>query len=431
MPTYTANFPYVSPEIAMGGLAAIINRRPANSGAIEIRRVRISPASGTNPNNIPANTALNILLAGRAELVRISAVSGGSSLAFSKFDTASGSLGGLVSALAFPQSVTEVENLLLRSDNPGPTFANQVAGASNSRTLLGSGGSRRPAMGTSDQLFSSFLQSTEGIRIREGEGVALMQRTFCMPHAKKLRVVLREISGPPGHTYWFTSPNVGSPPTLTTPIWALFNAVGSGKVLEIVRIEFAPDGDAASTPFLQHEAGAGPVTVVGQTLRMCYLDEAFGGTPVTPARHDTSNNVPSGIACFAGPFVAFPFGYNLGVPYDEFFDSGSLWSGNGSQTPGNAWPMAKSQRNTGLLRTDVFGPCAREANLGLMALEDDHVLYDARGGPGILINPGMGFGLVGASKDYPDQSVYNLYDIEITFNFLPVYQSANVVTVLT
>jgi hypothetical protein len=431
VPTYTVNFPYVSPEAAKGGLAAIINR--SGAGAVEIRRIRLSPSSGQNPNNTSSQQASLILLGGKCNLARISAVVGGSPLAFGKHDTSVSNQPSQIQALAFPKSVTEVEDILQRGDCPSPTFSGTGGAPANSRTILASGASRRSSLNCSDTFFSSFLGTVQGLVLREGEGVAFMQRVFSWPHAKKLRVVFRDTSGPPGHTYFFTSPDVGSPPILSMPIWALFNGVGSGRILELVRVELAPDGAADTNQLCTaHETNGALVNFAGNTCRLMYLDDVDGGDLIAPSAHDSNNGPPPGVFCYGGPMTAYPQGYYAGIPYDELYNPGATWLNVVQPTPGQAWPAMIPQRQIALLRTDIFGPSPREANLPMQALGDDHVLYDARGGPGIMLPPGLGIGLVSASKDYPDMgNVFNLFDVEITFNYKATPSPANVVTVLT
>ena len=410
MPTFRAFINNVDTSPLRDGLFALVNTNP--KAVVTVREVRLFPGAGTNSNLLPAAAATAFCLPapGNWTLSRISAVIGGSAVSATKYDTASTSLPAQVQFLEMPDGATQVEDLLLRPDYPGPF---KYSGANpppddSTRFQNISGGSRPSGTINLAGLMISRFGQTESIVLREGEGVALFQTVYSVPHAGTIGVEVVNLAS--GATYRYFSREVGSPRRLDSPIWALMNGSGSGVDLRVTRIESIGDGDVAL-----NTTSSGSAIRSGFGVRLILCDGVAGDAPAVSAiSHDTAYALPAGVSVHSSPFRAVWFGEGSGsVPIDWWFNLGSRWTPGMAIAASNHIFWYRGQRAVGTLRNRTYPFPARNESFPNAPMGDDTLLFKGA----IVVREGKALAIVGGTDSCSDVGHAFLYgDIEVTFD---------------
>lgn len=355
------------------GLACIFNNHSDTSATIDIRRIRLIPVSGQNATG-----------AGTLTIDRISAISGGDDVAVSKHDTASDDLPAEVLIRSIPNSVTITETL--RRVGETPMFNSLLAGACIVRApSRGLGSARTHA----DDLFRFPTSSNvERIILREGEGLAICEDVFSVPHAGACGFCIRDATS--GACYTIRSRDVRRRAIADLAHIAVFNGSGSGVVLEIFNIQYPEEGEAV-TP----------------TLRIAKITGYEGGTeaPDNILKFDTETNL-DGITAIEGPFRAKLMGEDNGVTID--------WH----TRHGVDGVSILQQQKFGVIRNLTYPINSSDAGSAVKFGIPNTLVWEARGSNiGIVARPGEGVAILAGRAGVLDNSTFNCYQVEMIFNY--------------
>ena len=365
---------------------AIFNREESDPRRYyELVRLAIS-----DPAPISANTAA-VGRAGKLRLFRTTAQSGGTAISVVKHDTGSASLPSQVVAVNNPDSVTTT-GAAIRGVADAPTYSiatnNGMAARNFGGTLLSYDKSHnadilRAGCGTG---------VCEPIVLREGEGVALTQQEAGVPHSMAIACQVTDLST--GATYTVRARSLCSDPIIGAGIWGLFNGSGSGVVLQVRVVILPMDGE----------------TNLPMTTRLAKISGLdLGADALTPFAADTANSVPASLACFTGPTRARLVGgwnqdwqYGISatsIPLAEQQNAGVFTR----KTYSKDFPAIGSSINQTMQRSGM----------------DDIVVFRAKAGSGIRINPGEGLGLLAGRGGVLDFSTFHTYNLEATILHYP------------
>lgn len=370
------------------GIAALFNNHSDPTAYLEIKRIRLLPLSGAS------------VASGAMVLKRISAISGGDAVDAVKHDTDSSSLPSQVIVKTIPDSVTATDTF--RSLGEVPIFQSTVSGSQIARMQSASIGSAR----TQNQDFIRFPASAdvERIILREGEGLAICQGAFSVPHAGAVGICIRNTSS--GACYTYRSRDVRNRGAADLAHIAILNGTGSGVVLEVYSIEYPEEGEA-NTP----------------TLRIARIEGIVGGVDASSdiLKFDTDATIPSSIQAFEGPFRAILCGENnCGLQID--------WH----TRHGIDGISVAQQQNVGVFRrlsspvisSDAGSTFYWEVARSLVWSSNESAAED------IIIRPGHGIAILAGRAGVIDNSTMNAYQVEITFNYVPPTQSRRAVVLL-
>ncbi len=292
-------------------LLSIQNTATDERAHFEVVSLRVSPAAPTSAG--PAGAAMTNR-SGSLFIYRVSAVTGGDAVAPIKMDTADASFPSQVTVVNNPSSVTTTA--LFRRINDCPNFSTQNITMLGSRTYGGSMVTHQKSH-FSDVWRGGESVDVESIILRAGEGIALVQEQFGIPHSMIVSAVVTNTAT--GATYVCRSTDVGTDRTIGGALYAIMNGSGSGVTLA-VKLMFLPmDGEAFLTP----------------PLRLCRMDGlALDGDAVTPISPDTSKTAPSSLKVTTGPMqIRLP-----GEWQSDFYTTHGAAYGTGA--PNAAWLKA-------------------------------------------------------------------------------------------
>lgn len=357
-------------------------------GEVEVVEVRITEPSETS--TAPHGAGLHAL-------VKVSAVSGGSAVSHVKYDTDSLDLPSEVEFSTSTMSVTETELVSQVADCP--QYQVNVVNAlyaARAHTRLGGASTAK-----AEHVWYSYnvLNSTEKLVLREGQGLAFVQRSGVLPHAMTVNLVLTVQST--GATYLYRSRNIGSMVS-GRALWSLFNGVGSGEVIEISSIMMAEDGDLGLAAGTLAPTTLRLVRTVGQIPTEALLPEE--GTSIS---HDTTRvEMPPGMKLLSGAFRAALPGFFEGVLYTS------------DSTDHSVANIAKEQR-AGVLRQIVRSNRVNRPAVTCTTPDNGFDIYKAKVGQGIILRRNEGLALVGGRAGILDNSQLNYFDMRVTFVHRP------------
>jgi len=224
-------------------------------------------------------------------IYRITSVSDGMNLTVVKSDSNSAALPSQVRVVSHPASITEA-GIIAR---PGQLRGTRTGNTSNAVSPFGS------RVGTAPYSIMAGWQRSGGhvqpIVLREGEGIAWLQRSGVSPHVQYGHVVFRNQASGASYNATTRAIPVGEQDTMLV----VFNGSGSGIILEVIRIESHdvgfPAASSNDTAELSH-----PISVMGYRMMKC--TDLINGEAVTPVPRDTANTaLPSTIQVFTNPQV--------------------------------------------------------------------------------------------------------------------------------
>lgn len=337
-------------------------------------------------------------LQGKFSLDRISAYSGGTEASSVKQDTGAGTLSSSIKLMTFPTSVTESGGRIRAAgDAPAGML---ITGTVNFQSML-----RAPGICDANEggrcieghniIHKMWDSDTEPIMLHEGEGLACIQRVFGVPRAMHWNILIRVVST--GYTYRYAIEDSGTPYTVDSPIWCLFNTSGSGINIEIYVISLVGFGEYNLPRFRMIRTGADPDTVGGETVSI--------------VKRDTAATIGD-VIVKKGPIVAYPLAGNHGVTMNYLDYQG---------TP----ILAMIQQKADLFRNFmIVSPQYTVTTTPSLRLENETERWpgDRRGAGAIdddiIINPGEGFAIVGGIQNQsgtypPEASEMCLVNVEI------------------
>lgn len=283
----------LDPEPGYDGLLAVFNAATVESGTrIAITDVRAQYSSGFNSDqtNILGNQGI-------LSLDRITATSGGTAIAASKYDTGASSLPGQVTCSLYPTSVTQSATLRRFGDSWAQTIllANNF-GSYRAPNVLDSNDHSGRTSESCDVWHADGVSDTEPLVLNEGQGLAVIKRAYgvCMSH--HWRVILTVAAT--GSTYIYNIFEAGDPYCIGDPFWSVFNGSGSGVVLKVMVVSM-PDIGESNIPKFRLARSRGLT---------------WGGLALTPVVHDTANTVPE-VAAYEGPFTSAPAAEGITMNY--------------------------------------------------------------------------------------------------------------------
>jgi hypothetical protein len=375
------------------GLFAIFNDEASDLRRYyELVNLRLSPVAPTS------NAQYGSGRAGALALFRTTASSGGDAVSPLKHDTASASLPSEVTFTTNPNSVT-TSGIALKLIADAPTYFAAIGGTSLSSRQF-SGGLvtwKHDAFATLGDFGASV--DVEPIVLREGEGVAVTQTEYGVPHGMIVAMFVANTAT--GATYAYLSTDVATNALIDGPLVSLFNASGSGVALA-VRVAFIPlDEETNATTSLS-------LTVPAVNLRLARI---FGLDTSADAANiikpDTTVSTPASMRAVVGPFRSRLEG---------------SWQWDWSYTHG-ATISVLQQQNAGVFRRNpamkVFGAIGQSLNgIQLNGLADIDI-FAAEPGNGIIVRPGEGVGLLAGTAGLLSNSTFINYNIEATILHYP------------
>lgn len=367
------------------GLAAIFVDGGDPRLVIDVRRVLLRQPSTFTSTTTP------VLL----DLVRCSDASGGELTTPIKFDTSASNMPSQVEARMMPDSVTATV-----------TYRN-IVDTHGLATSTGGTGARIPGnFRNASPMNQCHLvgkirgsSSVEPIVLREGEGVALVMEpnTGGLSRAMRARVTVRVLST--GSCYRYTLNDIATP-AMVGGVFSLMNNTGSGVVLEVVQIEFPPEGDSSVIPRIQLAYIDGFETSVQPVS-----GENFVPTQA-PIAFDSKSFLPPQVKCVGAGFISMKRGARYGFPQDWWYAQGSVLS------------LAAQQRG-GRVRGRIFQMPVRgstSGNFGHADMTDGVRLFEAGDAfDGLLLRPGEGLAVCCGDNGNLDNSAYSSYDIYMDF----------------
>lgn len=300
--TFTVFAERVDPEAGFDGLVALMNNTSVSTGkVVNIESIRVMRPS-------PINSDLTNLYGnqGILSLDRIIACSGGIEILASKFDTNAANLPSTVTFKSFPDSVTTSGTIRRFGDCVSTyniTTAIPFQAMMRAPGILDTSESGRN-MESHNVLHKANISDIEPITLREGEGIACIQRDFGVPQSSHFSITVKVTST--GNTYRYKVINNGSTYTYDQPKWALCNGVGSGITLTVWIVSHSDLGEQ-NIPRLR-------ITKIGG---MEWQGQGSGiiASSITPIKHDTATDL-TGIAAYIGDFKPIPLSGTQGVQVD-------------------------------------------------------------------------------------------------------------------
>jgi hypothetical protein len=320
-------------------------------------------------------------------------------------DTADAALPSQVTVVNNPNSVTTTARF--RRINDCPTYGVQTANSQFSSRTYGGSMVTHQKSHFSDVWRGGENVNVEPIILRAGEGIALVQEEFGLPHSMIVSAVVTNTTT--GATYVCRSTDVGTDRTIGGALYAIMNGSGSGVTLA-VKLMFLPmDGEATLTPGLRL------MRMDGYSLR---------GDAATVISADTSKTAPSSLRVSVGPMqIRLPGEWQP----DMYTTHGLAYQGSGALL--QAWLNA--QLNAGVFTrktyTNLFPNVGISQAIGMQSSTmDDCLMLDSAPGSGIVVTPGQGLALVGGRFQELSQeplrgaaSTFHNYDIEATILYYP------------
>lgn len=366
----------VDPATLQDGMVAVFNASSDPSESVDIRRVRLLPVSGTNPLN-----------SGTLKLCRISAISGGDVVVPSKHDTSSSDLPAQVLIRTIPDSVTTTS--LLRRIGEVPVLNSLLAGSCIARSPSSPKGTAKTQ---SDDLWRSPTSAdVERIILREGEGLAICEDSFSVPHAGAAGFCVRNTSS--GACYTIRSRDVRKRGTPDLAHIAILNGSGSGIILEIFNIQYPEEGES--------------------TIPQCRLAKICGyeggiDSSADIIKPDTEMYISPSIKVIEGPFRAKLMGEDSGNPVDWHIRHGI-----------DGYSIAK-QQDVGVIRRFTFPVRSTDQSSSFLYSISNCIVYQANGSAdGIILRNNEGLALLAGRAGLMDNSTMNCYQVEIVFNYNP------------
>lgn len=385
--TFIWRVPRVDSTPLLDGIAIISN--DSDPGEIEIVEIRLTE---------PSEMAATLAGSGSQDLVRITAATGGDTVAALKMDTGSADL---PSQVEFRTSPAVTETNLLRRTPDCPQFSVASANA-----VLAAKASFKPIMRTdvsvADQIWNSWSapSGSEGIIIRAGEGISFVQRSGIVPHAMTINMRVRNVST--GATYTFRSRDIG---TMVggRALWSLMNGTGSGVTLEVTSIQLAEDGDVSGP--------LGPGLVSPATIRLIRCEGVlpladFSPGVSAPVSMDPGPSNSIGVSLRSGAFQAKLVGTDEGAVY--------TWN----TTDSSVTNVAREQR-AGIVRQIVRCPRPNRVGDAVATPDQGFDVFKARAGAGIVLRRGQSLAIAGGRAGTIDNSQFNYFDLRITFVHRP------------
>jgi hypothetical protein len=368
----------------------------------ELVSLRVSPAAPTSAG--PAGSTM-ANRSGSFGLYRVSAVTGGDTVTPVKMDTADATFPSQVTVVNDPNSVTTTA--LFRRINDCPTYGVQTSNSQFSSRTYGGSMAAHQKSHFADVWRGGENVNVEPIILRAGEGIALVQEEFGLPHSMIVSAVVTNTTT--GATYVCRSPDVGTDRTIGGALYAIMNGSGSGVTLA-VKLMFLPmDGESALT------LGLRLMRMDGYSLR---------GDAATVISADTSKTAPSSLKVSVGPMqIRLPGEWQP----DMYTTHGLAYQGSSALQ--QAWLNA--QLNAGVFTrktyTNIFPNVGISQAIGIQSSTmDDCLMLDAAPGSGIVVTPGQGLALVGGRFQELSQeplrgaaSTFHNYDIEATILYYP------------
>jgi len=358
------------------GLAALINRETADGRrTVEVREILVRAIGGQSGTGT-----------GSVRLVRTTAMSGGNPVSSLKHDTSSPNLPSQVSIAVQPDSVTVASELRILADVPTwstVTAVSPMTAALPGRVMPGQ------FLQPSDALRLTGEPAIQPIVLREGQGIAFMQKAFAIPHAGAVGFILTNQAT--GATYSVRNRDLRTPSRLDIPLFGVFNGVGSGIALEVRVVEWPSEGESGIPRY-----------------RLARISDVQGGTAGSAVSHDTANApLPSSIALIQGPFRAVLAGEEEGVPVDWFIN------------PGVNVAVAQ-QHKYGTIRNRALIPWGTDAGSSLLVDPKETLLYRAAPNePGIILHPTEGLAVLAGANGVIDNSTMLSFDVAMTFVHAP------------
>lgn len=391
---FTARAERIDPEVGFDGLFAVMNMASKSSGRyLSILSLRVAHSSGFNSDttNILGNQ-------GRISIDRISAYSGGTEITPVKFDTNSATLPSEVKLLTFPDSITLVSKYRQFGDCPSFGILQTISfqGLMRAPGVCDCTESGQPCEGH-NVMHKPLDSALEPKVLREGEGIAAIKRAYGLSQAHHWAVIIRVVST--GATYRYTLTGVGTPASLNDPIWAIFNASGSGVIIEVWIINF-PDMGESNIPGVRIARISG-ITEFGE-----------GAGEISPIKHDTSADL-TGVKIYKGAFrpALSDFG---GLPEN-------YWNYQGTPVT-----IALQQQIGVFRKVSLAGPIYTETAAPVLRFQnsDERWPGDRRGvfdiEDEIILLPGEGLAVIGGGSGYIETSEQCYVDIDILgYIFIP------------
>lgn len=267
---------------------------------------------------------------GKKRLSRVTGATGGVVVPARKMATSSSDLPAQIvcrTNLGFDQLITSGSGDLLRN-----TFdACQLTGTNLSGvSIVGN----RNVGSTGNHIVWRTGGSVEGLRLAEGEGLAVEAVEFSIPYAFRWEIVARVVAT--GKTYIFISSSVsGRMPG--DGLISIINGAGSGVALDILRVNVMDRGVQLAPAF----GFATPGTLQPRvTLSSGYVLGTVSAVE-TPAAHNTGKPCPSFVKGVRGPFRPM-----RPAETSQFFD----WFGPGPNTGFTGSANVVIQQANGVVR---------------------------------------------------------------------------------
>jgi len=390
--TFSAVFPGVDVLPLTDGLAAVFNAEDTDARrTFEVTRiVARTPAAWGGQN---AFIVGGIIGAATLALYRTTAATGGETVEAHKRDTGSADLPAQVTCALFPTQVT-LSGAPLRTVADAPTTQLSTSGLLSatffSQRNYGGALTTYMKQNTADLFRFGGDSTIQRLVLREGEGLALCMASFGQPRSGQFNLTVRNASS--GATYQFRSRDIGHARGLGDCLFSIFNASGSGVVLEVNSIEYPNDGE--------HNF---------PTYRLARIDAASIAPNITAAAMDTANAVPAALQCYAGDFATKLAGSDTaGLQYD--------WQ----STHGATFPVAQQQNAGVMRRTSGIKPTwAPTLNQGFQSGNEEHIIFEAKAGAGIVLNPREGLALLAGRAGIIENSTFLYLDFEFTVLHYP------------
>lgn len=394
----------VDPGAGFDGLVAVMNKASVASGKlIAIESIRVMTPS-------PINSDLTNILGtnGIISLERVTAYFGGTEISAFKYDTNAGSLPAGVKVMLFPDSVTSP--IVIRK------FGDVVSTYTITKATMGiQAMMRAPGVADANEsgrnveshnvLHRAVDSTLQAITLREGEGLASIQRAFGVPQSEHWSLTIRVIAT--GKTYRFKIDGCGSTYEPDAPKWVLFNTVGSGVVLEVCVVNFSDMGEE-NIPRIR-------ITRIGG------IDSNPSVTEITPLKHDTSSDF-SDIKAYIGEFRVKVLAQTQGVPIN-YNDYQIL-----------PIPIATQQQVDTFRQFSMAEPKYSLTHAPPLRFENECERWpgDRRGvnaiDDEIIIHPGEGIALLAGGNGLIDTSELAYYNIEIIGRFWTDVVTSSTVT---
>lgn len=393
--TFTVFAERVDPEAGFDGLVAIMNNTLPTAGkTIAIESVRVMKPS-------PINSDLTNLYGtqGILSLDRVTAYSGGTEIPATKFDTGAGSLPSTVKFMSFPDSVTGATPVRKFGDAISTyniTTAIPFQAMMRAPSILDVSESGRN-MESHNVLHKANVSDIEPITLREGEGLACIQRDFGIPQSSHFSITVKVTST--GYTYRYKVINNGSPYGYDEPKWVLFNGSGSGVVITVWVVSHSDLGEQ-NIPRLR-------LTKIGG------MDWQEIGVPttLTPIKHDTGADL-SGVNAYIGDFKPIPLSGTQGVQVDY------------QNYQGTPITVAVQQKFDTYRQFLCAEPKISLTHSPIIRFENEHEVWsgDRRGvfaiDDEIVLRAGEGFAVIGGGNGGIETSELCYVNIEIIANLV-------------